>query len=95
MVSFVVRLKFAPQHRDEVAESLRLLTAESRKEPGCMTYVPHQLQDDPDTILIYEQYRDDAAFAAHRESAHFKTRFEAVLSPKILDRNLEFLTALV
>jgi len=95
MVSFVVRLKFAPQHRSEVAETLRLLTAESRKEPGCITYIPHQLQDDLDTILIYEQYRDDAAFAAHRESTHFKTHFEAVLSPKILDRNLEFLTALV
>jgi quinol monooxygenase YgiN len=72
MVSFAVRLKFAPEDRADIAESLRLLAVASRQEPGCVSYIPHQVEDDPDTVLIYEQYRDAQALAAHSETAHFK-----------------------
>ncbi len=60
MVSFIVRLKFAPEERAEVAETLRLLAEASRQEPGCVNYIPHYLEGDPDTVLIYEQYKDRA-----------------------------------
>ena len=52
MISFAARLKFASEDRVEVAESLRLLAAASRQEPGCINYIPHYLEDDPDTVLI-------------------------------------------
>jgi len=68
MVSFIVRLSFNPDDRADVAETLRLLAAASRKEPGCVSYVPHQSEDDPNTVVIYEQYQDQKALAAHRES---------------------------
>jgi quinol monooxygenase YgiN len=95
MVSFVVRFTFDPQDRAEVAETLRLLAAESRREPGCVSYIPHQLQDDPDTVLIYEQYRDAEAHEAHRESAHFKKYAIEDLFQKMRIRNVEYLIALV
>ena len=57
MVSLLVRFKFATEDRSDVADMLRVLTAETRKEPGCVSYAPHPLQEDPDTVLIYEQYR--------------------------------------
>jgi quinol monooxygenase YgiN len=81
MISFIVRLKFAPEDRDEVTETLHVLAAASRQEPGCISYIPHHLEGDPDTVVIYEQYRDTQALAAHRESEHFKkTRRERTLS---------------
>jgi quinol monooxygenase YgiN len=95
MVSFVVRFTFEPQDRAEVAEALRLLAAESRREPGCVSYIPHQLQYDPDTVLIYEQYSDEAALEAHRESAHFKKYAIEGLFQKMRERNLEHLIALL
>lgn len=95
MVSFVVRFKFAPEDRDEVAEALRILTAASRQEPGCVTYIPHHADGDPDTIVIYEQYRDEDARAAHRASDHFKKYCVGVLFQKMKDRSLEDLVALV
>lgn len=95
MVSFVVRLTFAPGDRAEVAEALCLLATESRREPGCVSYIPHQLQDDPNTVLIYEQYRDSAALEAHRESAHFKKYAIECLFQRMRDRTLENLIALV
>jgi quinol monooxygenase YgiN len=95
MISFAVRLKFAPEDRDEVAESLRLLTLASRQELGCVSYIPHHLEDDPDTVLIYEQYRDAKALAEHRESLHFKNHAVGGLYQKMRERSVENLIALV
>jgi quinol monooxygenase YgiN len=95
MISFAVRLKFAPEDRADVAESLRLLALASREEPGCVTYIPHQSEDDVDTVLIYEQYRDAQALAAHRESPHFKKHAVAGLYQKMRERSVENLIALV
>jgi quinol monooxygenase YgiN len=95
MVSFIVSFKFVPEDRAEIAEMLRHLADASRQEPGCVSYVPHHLQDDPDTVLIYEQYRDDAALAAHRESPHFKKYGVGGLLQKMRERSMQNLVALI
>ena len=95
MISFAVRLKFASEDRADVAESLRALAAASRQEPGCVTYIPHFLEDEPCTVLIYEQYRDAQALAAHRETEHFKKYAVAGLFQKMRERSVENLVALV
>jgi quinol monooxygenase YgiN len=95
MISFLIRFKFAPEDRAEIAEMLRNLAQASRTEPGVVSFVPHQVQEDPDTVLIYEQYRDDAAQAAHRETAHFKKYVVGGLYQKMRERALENLIALV
>jgi quinol monooxygenase YgiN len=95
MVSFVVWFKFAPEDREEITEMVRHLADASRKEPGCVSYIPHHLQDDPDTVMIYEQYRDDAALAAHRESPHFQKYGVGGLLQRMRERNLQNLVALV
>lgn len=95
MVSFIVRFKFAAEDRADVAATVALLAAESRREPGCVTYIPHQVQDDPDTILIYEQYRDPQALEDHRASDHFKKYGIEDLFQKVKERHLENLVALV
>ena len=95
MINFAVRLKFAPEDRDDVAESLRSLAMASRQEPGCVNYIPHHLEDDPDTVIIYEQYRDAKALAEHRESEHFKKHAVGGLYQKMRERSVENLIALV
>jgi quinol monooxygenase YgiN len=95
LVSFAVRLKFAPEDRADIAESLRLLAAASRQEPGCVSYIPHQVEDDPDTVFIYEQYRDQKALAAHRETEHFKKHAVGGLYQRMKERSIENLVALV
>lgn len=94
MVSFTVRLKFASEDRADIAETLRMLAEASRKEPGCVSYIPHQLEDDPDTVVIYEQYKDTKALAAHRASEHFSKLAVGGLYQKMRDRAVENLTAL-
>lgn len=94
MKSFVVRMKFSPEDRIEVAEILRSLAEASRREPGCISYVPHHVEGDPDTVVIYEQYMDDAAEEAHRKSLHFKQYAVGGLYQKMLERSREDLNAL-
>ncbi len=95
MVSFIVRFTFHPEDRADVADALRLLALASRQEPGCVSYIPHQLEDDPDTVLIYEQYVDRNALAAHRETEHFKKYAVGGLFQKMRERSVENLLALV
>ncbi|MFC5860884.1 putative quinol monooxygenase [Acidicapsa dinghuensis] len=94
MVSFTVRLKFASEDRADMAETLRQLAEASRKEPGCVSYIPHQVEDDPDTVIIYEQYKDAQALAAHRATEHFNKFAVGGLYQKMRDRSVENLTAL-
>ena len=56
----------------DVAALFRKLEEASRQELGCLMYVVHQHRSDPGRFFIYEQYRDEAALEAHRQSAHFQ-----------------------
>jgi quinol monooxygenase YgiN len=61
-----------PGHENEVAEIFTKLQAASRQEPGCLMYIVHRHKDDPRHFFIYEQYRDEAALQAHRNTPHFQ-----------------------
>jgi autoinducer 2-degrading protein len=69
----------------EVAELFTKLTAESRKEPGCVMYQAHRHRTEPRRFFIYEQYRDDAALEEHRATPHFLQYAKKEL-PRIADR---------
>jgi quinol monooxygenase YgiN len=94
MISFTVRMRFKEEDREEIHEALRALTEASRREPGCASYIPHSVESDPDTVVIYEQYRDSAAVEAHRASAHFQKFAIGCLYQRMLDRVMENLSAI-
>jgi quinol monooxygenase YgiN len=88
-VSFLVRIRFAPEDRADITECLRQLATESRKEPGCLTYIPHWSEASSDTVLIYEQYRDRAAHETHRASPHFGKYAVGCLYQRMRERAVE------
>lgn len=94
MISFTVRMKFRTDDRARVAEMLMDLTRASRQEPGCVSYVPHTVEGEPDTVVIYEQYRDQQAVEAHRASPHFREHVVGGLYQLMLDRQVENLTSI-
>lgn len=89
MISFTVRMKFRPDDRHRVADILAALAAASRNEPGCVSYVTHTVEGEPDTVVIYEQYRDERALEEHRASRHFQVGAVAGLYQLMLDREVE------
>ena len=72
MVVLAVTWVANPGREEEVAGIFGKLQEASRQERGCLMYIVHRHKDDARTFFIYEQYRDEAALQAHRESAHFQ-----------------------
>ena len=68
----VVRMKAKEGEEGRAAELAGELAAASRQEAGCEAYVPCRDPEDAGSFLIYEQYRDQAAFEAHGASEHFQ-----------------------
>jgi quinol monooxygenase YgiN len=95
MVSFIVRMRFAPEDRETISDILQQLAVASRQEPGCVTYVPHTVEDDPSMVVIYEQYLDRAASEFHRTTPHFKKFAVGGLYQLMRQREVENLTAVV
>ena len=95
MISFTVRLRFEEGDREAIADILRKLTPASRQEPGCVSYIPHFVEDDPMTVVIYEQYADEAALEHHRNSPHFGEYAAGGLYKLKHTRQLERLIAVV
>ena len=77
MVVLHVTIQVKPEHVSEFLEVARYDAEHSEKnEPGCLRFDVIRDRDDPNRFYFYEVYRDEAALAAHRETAHFKLYFE-------------------
>jgi (4S)-4-hydroxy-5-phosphonooxypentane-2,3-dione isomerase len=64
--------KARPGEEGRIREVLRLMSAASRKEPGCRAYQAQVSLQDPTRFLLYERYDDPRAFADHKASEHFQ-----------------------
>jgi quinol monooxygenase YgiN len=95
VISFTVRMRFLPEDAAEIRSILQNLGAASRQEPGCVNYVTHIVENDPDTVVIYEQYKDAEALEAHRSSAHFEELATNGLYRKVRERTHETLIEIV
>ena len=93
MVSFTVRLRIDQNDHEKIVEILHSLAEATRQEPGCVTYVPHFIDGDNATVLIYEQYKDKDALEHHRSSPHFAQYAVGGLYQLMKDRQVENLTA--
>ena len=86
-------MTFDQADREEITEILCHLTAASRKETSCVSYIPHFVEGEACTVLIYEQYVDDAALEHHRGTQHFHQYAVGGLYQKMKERQVENLTA--
>jgi autoinducer 2-degrading protein len=72
MFALVVPLKVKPEMREKfLAAAQDDSICSVRDEPGCLRFDVLEDEADPNHFLLYEIYRDDAAFQAHREAPHF------------------------
>ena len=73
----------------EVLALLPELIAASRNEPGNVAFDAYRKVDDPRTYVLLERYASRQAFAAHRESAHFKQLVLEQIAPRLEARVVE------
>jgi (4S)-4-hydroxy-5-phosphonooxypentane-2,3-dione isomerase len=65
--------------------------AVARDEPGCVLYRAARSVDEPDVFVLYEEYVDEAALLAHRETPHFQALIEGGVVPLLVSREREVL----
>jgi quinol monooxygenase YgiN len=63
------------------------------KEPGVRAFNILQLASNPNHVVFYEVYDNQAALAAHRASDHFKT-YQASIAKLVADGNARTLTSI-
>jgi quinol monooxygenase YgiN len=94
MLSFTVRMTFDQEDHDAIAGILCQLAPASRGEPGCISYIPHFVEGETCTVVIYEQYVDETALEFHRSTPHFHQYAIGGLYQKMRERQIENLTAI-
>ena len=72
----------------DTVEAIKTMVAASRAEDGCYTYTFAQDLSDPDTLIIYERWRDQEALAAHGASAHMAEFQKVMAANPPVGRNL-------
>lgn len=74
----LVTVKIDPEIRETFLEILLANAASARQEEGCFYFDIVASEDDENSFIFYEIYRDKAALDAHRETPHFKRYFAYV-----------------
>jgi quinol monooxygenase YgiN len=86
----VVRMTTKEGEEDRAAELIAKLREASSAEPGNVHYLAHRDPENPRVFLMYEQYRDKAAFEEHGQTEHFKTIGAGELFPLMEERERNF-----
>ncbi len=75
----VARLDVKPEKVDQFLELAENMVKETRKEPGCMTYILYKSCFTPENeFVFYEEYKDQKALDFHNESAYLKEFLSAI-----------------
>lgn len=71
---------------DAVAAIARAFLPQAQKEPGVRAFQIHQSLTEPVKFFFYEVFKDEAAFADHQQTDHFKTLILGQAIPKLAKR---------
>ena len=79
-----------PGQEGVVRDAIDQLTPPSRQEPGNRFYQAYQDPAEPLVFRLFEIYDDEAAYAAHGASEHFKRFALEQAIPVLADRERAF-----
>ncbi|WAB98794.1 MULTISPECIES: putative quinol monooxygenase [Pseudomonas] len=73
MYSLFIKTRVKPGCAELFLTAIKVNAAASvATEPGCLVFDVSQDRVDPEVIYLYEIYRDDKAYEAHTQTAHFR-----------------------
>ena len=67
----VVNVKVKPGHADALIPAMLENATQSALEEACYQFDVIVSQDDPNTFVFYEVYKDEQALADHRQTPHY------------------------
>ena len=75
-----------PGEEKTIAELLRSFLPQAQKEKGVKQFQIHQNAAEPQKFFFYEVFADEAAFADHQQTDHFKTIIQGQALAKLAKR---------
>jgi quinol monooxygenase YgiN len=90
----IVHAHIKPEFIDAFIAATKINAENSAREPGVARFELMQQQDDPARFVLCEVYRDAAAPARHKESAHYNAWIETVNDMFVTPRTRAFYTNL-
>jgi quinol monooxygenase YgiN len=84
---FVVAIEIVANagEEDTIASALEALIGPTMAEPGVKLFLPYRSPTDPRAFFIFELYRNEAGWAEHQKTDHFKA-FAATMLSRIARR---------
>jgi quinol monooxygenase YgiN len=84
---FVVAIELDAKVGEEqaVADALRALIVPTMAEPGVKLFLPYRSPTNPKAFFVFELYRNEAGWAEHQNTDHFKAFVDKML-PRIARR---------
>jgi autoinducer 2-degrading protein len=89
----LVELDIAPGEMAKYIEVIKENGAAAVKEPGCRMFNISVLASNPNHVVLYEVYDNEAALAAHRTTDHFK-KYQAASAKMVTARNVRAVTGI-
>jgi len=71
-VTVIARVKAKEGKTEEVESVLMELIAPTREEPGCISYVLHQSQDDKHSFVFVENWANQTALDEHLQKPYLQ-----------------------
>jgi len=94
--ALLARYRAQPGRGGDVERNLRLMAERvARDEPTCVLYRASRSIEEPDVFILYEEYVDQQALEAHRETPHFAELIEGTIVPILESREREVLVPVV
>ncbi|AGZ33518.1 antibiotic biosynthesis monooxygenase [Pseudomonas sp. SWI6] len=86
MYSLFIKTRVKPGTAAAFLSAIKANAAASvATEPGCLVFDVSQDRADPDLIYLYEIYRDEHAYEAHTQTAHFRDS-RPLVEPLIIEQ---------
>ncbi|MFI6349140.1 putative quinol monooxygenase [Streptomyces sp. NPDC050560] len=85
----IARYTVAEGRQEELFELLPRLAEASRAEPGNLGFTVYRELGNPRGVVLLERYASRDAFAAHRETPHFKQLVLERIVPLLDSRTVE------
>ncbi len=77
VLTLVAIVKVKPERRDFARAQMLQLLAPTQAEEGCLEYVFHDHNSEPNTFVFYERWISHDALQKHMNSTHFQAFVQA------------------
>ena len=75
-----------PEEVDTLVGIIGKFQPQAQAEPGVLAFQIHQSLTEPTKFFFYEVFKDEAGFASHQQTPHFKELIQGQALPRLAKR---------